>query len=322
VGLTIHWGLVFNRIYLAPWPNDPVRNSLFMRMTASNVKPFEVCDFINGNRLSGRMFNYWTEGGALAFGQKPDEQTGRIPLQLFMDGRAQAAYNHDKYEYWQLIFSGGPEAIKSGGKNLNYASIGEWISTELRKNNVWIISMPTHQAASVFMQAILRNPDWKTVYLDTCQQLVADIQSPQGQALAEAILSQKAYFPDELSRHLSTAMLILETQNASYLQQMAEHALRAFQLRPCASSYMVLQNAMQWPPCRDQGRTILKDFFEDICRRQAELTKQSGSAELLTVAGFTADYLAKIEPEQQNRYRRYQREFRIEADRLMKKAVW
>lgn len=320
--LTVHWALAYKRIYLNPWPNDPVRNSIFMRMTASNVKPFEVCDFINGNRLSGRMFNYWTEGGALAFGQNPDEQTGKIPLQLFMDGRAQAAYNHDKYEYWQLIFSGGPEAIKSGGKNLNYVSIGEWISTELRKNNVWIISMPTHQAASVFMQAILRSPDWKTVYLDSCQQLVADIQTPQGQELTEAILTGKAFFPDELSRHLSTAMLILETQNAGYLQQMAEHASQAFQLRPCASSYMVIQNAMQWPPFRQKGQKLLKDFFDDISRRQDELTKKSGAAELLTVAALAADYLAKTEPENRNRYRQYQQEFRAEADRLMKATVW
>lgn len=320
--LTARWGLVYKRIYLDPWPNDPVRTSLFMRMTASNVKPFEVCDFLNGNHLSGRMFNYWTEGGALAFGQKPDEQTGRIPVQLFMDGRAQAAYNHDKYEYWQLIFSGGPQALQSGGKNLDYAAIGEWISEELRKNNVWLISMPTHQAASVFMQAILRSPHWKTVYLDTCQQLVADLQTPQGKELAEGVLTQKAYFPDELSRHLSTAMLILETQNAPSLQAMAEHASRAFQLRPCASSYMVLQNAMQWPPFREQGRQILKDFFEEVCRRQEEIKKQSGSAELLTVAGFAADYLARVEPEQRSRYRAYQQEFRTEADRLMREAVW
>ncbi|HOQ04453.1 MAG TPA: hypothetical protein PKY88_04500 [Anaerohalosphaeraceae bacterium] len=322
IGLMLYWGLLYKRIYLDPWPNDPVRNSLFMRMTASNVKPFEVCDFINGNHLQGRMFNYWTEGGALAFGQNPDEKTGRIPLQLFMDGRAQAAYNHDKYEYWQLIFSGGPEAVKSGGQKLNYASIGEWISRELRKNNVWIISMPTHQASTVFMQAILRSPDWKIVYLDTCQQLVADLQTPQGKELAEAILAQKAFFPDELSRHLSTAMLILETQNASFLTQMTEHAAQAFRMRPCASSYMVLQNAMQWPPFREQGRQIIKDFFEDICRRRDELKNQSGSAELLTVAGFAADYLAKSEPEQRNRYRQFQQEFRLEADRLMRQAVW
>ncbi len=322
IGLTFYWGLVYKRIYLDPWPNDPVRNSLFMRMTASNIKPFEVCDFINGNHLQGRMFNYWTEGGALAFGQKPDEKTGRIPLQLFMDGRAQAAYNHDKYEYWQLIFSGGPDAVRSGGQNLNYASIGEWISRELRKNDVWIISMPTHQAPTVFMQAILRSPEWKTVYLDTCQQLVADIQSPQGKQLAEAILAQKAFFPDELSRHLSTAMLILETQNTPYLPQMTEHALRGFRLRPCASSYMVLQNAMQWPPFREQGRQIIKEFFEDVCRRRDELSRQAGFAELLTVAGFAADYLAKTEPEQRSRYQQLLQEFRKETDRFMKQAVW
>lgn len=320
--LTVYWGIKFKRIYLDPWPNDPVRHSIFMRMTASNVKPFEVCDFINGNHIRGRMFNYWTEGGALAFGQKPDEQTGRIPLQLFMDGRAQAAYNHDKYEYWQLIFSGGPEAVKAGGKNLNYASIGQWISDELRKNKVWVIIMPTLQASSVFMQGVLRAPSWKTVYLDSCQQMVVDIETPQGKELADSILAETAFFSDDLSRHLSTAMLILETQNAQYINQMAEHAAKAFQVRPCVSSYMVMQNAMQWPPFREQGRQILKDFFEDVCSRQDQLRKQAGVAELLTVAGFAANYLAKTEPEQRNRYLQIEDNFRKEVNQLMKQSVW
>jgi hypothetical protein len=77
-------------------------------MTASNVKPMDISKFINDNRTAGRMFNYWTEGGALAFGQKPDPVTGDIPLKLFMDGRAQAAYNHDTFLLWQTIYYGGP----------------------------------------------------------------------------------------------------------------------------------------------------------------------------------------------------------------------
>ena len=108
LGCGVFWGWKFKNVYLDPWPEDPQYNSVFMRMTASNVKPMDICRFINDNHLTGRMFNYWTEGGAIAFGQKPDPVTGDIPLKLFMDGRAQAAYNHDTFQLWQYIYYGGP----------------------------------------------------------------------------------------------------------------------------------------------------------------------------------------------------------------------
>ena len=82
------WGTRYKQVYLDPWANDDVYDSVFMRMTASNLKPFDVCQFIRENKFSGRVFNHWTEGGAVAFGQEPDEKTGEIPLKLFMDGRA------------------------------------------------------------------------------------------------------------------------------------------------------------------------------------------------------------------------------------------
>ena len=78
----------FNTVYLDYWPADAKFTSVFMRMTASDAKPFAACEFIRKNKLSGKMFNYWTEGGFIAWGQDPDPKTGRIPLQLFMDGRA------------------------------------------------------------------------------------------------------------------------------------------------------------------------------------------------------------------------------------------
>ncbi len=58
------------------------------------------------------MFNYWTEGGFIAWGQTPDAD-GHTPLQLFMDGRAQAAYDYDAYGIWSEIMSGGPTPMKA-----------------------------------------------------------------------------------------------------------------------------------------------------------------------------------------------------------------
>ncbi len=85
-------------------------------MTASYAKPFEACEFMRLNKLSGIMFNYWTEGGFIAWGQEPDPETGRIPLQLFMDGRAQAAYDVSVFDLWSDIFSGGPLPYAAAGR--------------------------------------------------------------------------------------------------------------------------------------------------------------------------------------------------------------
>ena len=91
--LTIWWGYWYKVIYLDPWPDSNYLTSVFMRMTASYAKPFKACQFIRDNNLKGTVFNYWTEGGFVAYGQIPDPNTGKTPLQLYMDGRAQAAYN-------------------------------------------------------------------------------------------------------------------------------------------------------------------------------------------------------------------------------------
>ena len=108
LGLGSWWTLKFKRVYLDPWHNDQKLTSVFIRMTASDAKPFYACRFIKDNKLKGKMFNYWTEGGFIAWGQDPDPNTGKTPLQLFMDGRAQAAYDRRAYDLWANIMFGGP----------------------------------------------------------------------------------------------------------------------------------------------------------------------------------------------------------------------
>ena len=49
----IGWGMKFKRVYLDAWPTDTKLNSVFMRMTASDAKPFYACRFIRDNELEG-----------------------------------------------------------------------------------------------------------------------------------------------------------------------------------------------------------------------------------------------------------------------------
>jgi hypothetical protein len=153
LGLGTWWGLKFKAVYLDPWPSDPRLSSVFMRMTGSYTKPFYACEFIKGNNLKGKMFNYWTEGGFIALGQQPDPNTGKTPLQIFMDGRAQAAYGPKAYKVWLNLMSGGPTAknVRAAGRQFtsaDYEKIGQWIDKQLKKRDVWVILMPPGRALS------------------------------------------------------------------------------------------------------------------------------------------------------------------------------
>ena len=117
------------------------------------------------------MFNYWTEGGFIAYGQEPDPNTGKTPLKLFMDGRAQAAYEPEKYNLWMNIMSGGPIAQnirlrRQKPKNADYIAMGRWINEQLKEHNVWLVMMPSTQFDEYFMYGITRVPDWQTVFLN------------------------------------------------------------------------------------------------------------------------------------------------------------
>ncbi len=158
-GFGLMWGTAFKHVYLDPWPLDAKYKSVFMRMTASYSKPFEACEFMRINKLSGKMYNYWTEGGFIAWGQEPDPNTGESPLKLFMDGRAQAAYDVPTFDLWSDILSGGPipSAAARAGRTLtgkDYVQVSTWITEQLRKYGVWVVLMPDLQFDKTFTIAL------------------------------------------------------------------------------------------------------------------------------------------------------------------------
>ncbi|GAH32711.1 unnamed protein product, partial [marine sediment metagenome] len=116
-------------------------------MTASDAKPFYACKFIKDNKLNGKMFNYWTEGGFIAWGQEPDLKTGRIPLQLFIDSRAQRAYDIKMYRSWLEITAGGPiaQSARKEKRKLtaeDYTKIDQWIDETFKRYGIWVVLMP------------------------------------------------------------------------------------------------------------------------------------------------------------------------------------
>lgn len=299
LGFGIWAGWRYKVVYMDPWAADPVFTSVFMRMTASFLKPFEACQFIRDNKLSGKMMNYWTEGGFIAWGQAPDPNTGKTPLQLFMDGRAQAAYNIQAFDQWSYIWAGGApvEEILTSGRKIgseDYPKIGQWISQKLRSYGVWVALVPAQQFDSMFARGLEASGQWPAVYIDNKQKLYVDIDSPRGRELFEGVLTGKTIYPDEFLNHLNLAfqMLVYETSEKAK-QEGLDHAMTAYRLQPTPMPMLLILG----PAGRvEQLRPQIKAFCEEICRdfeaNIKKYRKQHGFRARLEAVRMASEWLA------------------------------
>jgi len=301
--LGVFWGLRFYRVYLAPWPSEHQYASVFMRMTASHLKPFEVCRFINDNQLTGRMFNHWTEGGALAFGQTPDPETGEIPLKLFMDGRAQAAYNHSTFILWNEISNGGPPAksLLQRGKKVtewsveDFRSVGEWIDNQLKTRDVWVTVMPVSQDQpdSIFLRSLRSLPNWKTAYTDRVQRLLVDTDSPQGKQLIRNVLDGTATFPDKMSESLTRTNAIIENNSVQQMDSLYTIARQGVDAFPHPATLIALSRVSGVPAYRDKVTEDMKNYVADFDRNWKSYLAQDGFLYRLSSAEVASTYLAR-----------------------------
>jgi hypothetical protein len=265
--LALWWGYRFKSVYLDPWPADPQLKSVFMRMTASDAKPFLACEFLRQNKLSGNMFNYWTEGGFIAWGEEPDPETGRIPLQLFMDGRAQAAYDVPTFDLWTSIMSGGPTVRKAFATNArltgaDYAKIGDWVGGELRKRKVWVVLMPNGQFDKPFTAGLDSSKDWRIVFLNDKEKLFVDITSPQGAELYQAMLTGKAVYPDEYSRNLALGHNLLMLADPARKKSGLELIVSAFNSNPTPAPVIEMWVAAQFPELQPRIDQVCQEYVQ------------------------------------------------------------
>ena len=327
LGLGTLWTVKYKYIYLDPWPIDDRYTSVFMRMTASHLKPFEVCEFINDNQISGRVFNYWTEGGAVAFGQKPDPQTGQIPLKLFMDGRAQAAYNHDKFRLWQMIHSGGPPAHNAriqDGKVMpeQLEEVGQWINEQLRKYDVWVVLMPKTQENSTFMRALERTPDWKTAYLDNTQHLRVDIKTPQGKQLIDKVLNDEAVFPDAYSKNMTISTAIIENNHHQRFNDLYPLIKAAFEEHPNPASTLAMTRLVSFPRIREQIISDFQAYLDDFIQHQEVYQNQDGYFPRLASAEISARFLLRFQPEEKGTFEELSEAFRNSLQSINRTHIW
>ncbi len=327
LGFGVFWTMKYKRVYLDPWPTDDRYNSVFMRMTASHLKPFGVCEFINDNQISGQVFNYWTEGGAVAFGQQPDPKTGQIPLKLFMDGRAQAAYDHDTFRLWQTIHSGGPHARKAMMKGGEISpeqmkKAGEWIDDQLKNHDVWVALMPKSQENSTFMRALRSTANWKTAYIDNTQHLLVNIETPKGKELINKILTDEAVFPDAYSKNITTSTAIFENNCRQRFKDLYPLTKAAFEERQDPTSVLAMTRLKSLPALRTSIITDLQAGLDDFVQRQNAYRKQDGYFLRLASAEISARFLLQFYPKEKDQFAKLSKTLRNEIKSLSKDHIW
>ena len=332
----ISWGLKFKYVYLDAWPVDPKLNSVFMRMTASHAKPFYAGKFIRDNKLKGNMFNYWTEGGFIAWAQEPDPDTGRTPLRLFMDGRAQAAYDRRAYEVWQAVLSGGPvvESAHVRRRKLtsaDYTEIGRWVSDRLRKRKVWVVLMILSDqkiAKGAFVKGLEHNPDWPVVFFNNKQKLFVDITTPQGQELFNGIFNGKTIYPDDFTMNLILAHnMLLFGKETDVKKRGLRHAIKAFTLEPSVAPMERILYAARYPELRPIIVDFCKKYFDTFDKNRHLWVEKDGYHHRTAAATYAGSYLRGIAKAQGNTklvkfYDAKIQEFNSEVKRLGAKKRW
>ncbi len=292
------WGLKFKYVYLDPWPGDSKLNSVFIRMTASDAKPFYAMKFIRDNKLNGIMFNYWTEGGFIAWGEEPDPNTGHTPLQLFMDGRAQAAYNRKTFDIWTFIMTGGLEGsvgyqivgnaqarASITGQELDdiltvddYIKIGQSIGEELQKRNVWIAMMPTGQFNSIFMKGLERNPNWRTVFVNDRQKILVDTTTEQGKKLFLGIFDETTVYPDDFHRNLIRAhSWLMFKPGINEKKQGLEFAFQAFNDNPSRTAILeIMTYGENFDELAPEVDIFIENYFNNFLKNKDSWATQDG----------------------------------------------
>ena len=337
IGFGTWWGYKFWRVYLAAWPSDTNLNNIFIRMTASDAKPFYAMKFIKDNKLSGNMFNYWTEGGFIAWGQEPDPNTGRTPLRLFMDGRAQAAYNRRAYDVWQGITAGGriayerDAAARAREQDLDaedYREIGKWIDGKLKERDVWIVLWPPSQRETPFLDAIEHMQNWQIVYFDNKQRIIVDTEQEKGRELFGRVLRGEAKYPDDFTKQLMIAHSIrIFSRDKQEIEKGFNAAVEAFSLKPSLASARELNAYSRYAELKDRIGKVFSAYMQKLLENRKSLRKKNGRGDRLLAGMYSASYLLRVARESGDRdaavhYNKEIIELRRDHDELMMDKRW
>ena len=327
-------GAKYYRIYLSPWPFDPHNDSEFMRMTASYREPLLVSEFMRLNKLNGKMFNHWTSGGSLVWGQEPDLETGRTSVQLFIDGRAQAAYKRQVMEAWDDLWFAGDVGDKFWGSGkrpstADFTKMGAWVDKTLKRKKIWLAQVPERELNGYFYWALGHTQTWRIVYVDNQQKLLADLAADEGKRLFSGIEDGRVLFPNNFTRLLNQGHSSLAYgQNPESREKGLNLVFQAYEEKPSPAPVIAITRiAIHDPRLIPEITRFCETSFQDFQANKLEYAKQGGYGMRLEAMGIVCDYLrqeAQKRQDEQTARMHAERaaEYREELEGLRAAMLW
>jgi hypothetical protein len=283
------WGWRFFQVYVRPWPHADGPSSLFSRATWVHRRGFDVCQFIRENRLEGRMYNSWVEGGSLEWCQQPDPDSGRTPLQVFIDGRAQGAFPPNAMVRYLALEGGGPIGLTgiSEGREMRREEakqIGAWLEARLKEEGVSVVLLPEEDSQKPIMRGLLNRDNWQVAFLAPYHVLFVNVDTPRGRELVTGVFDGTTRFPDESSRLLTRSYNLFRRGDLDDAREGLSCAIQAFSVEPVALAVQTARRAAAFPqlvPRLDEfARGIVSDYQRNLKRYLSEpgFLKRNGAA--------------------------------------------
>lgn len=138
--------VVLGVVWLAPYPLRP--EAAFHYLVLEDTFPVETVNFIERNRLSGKVFAEYSWGGYLHY--RTDGA-----MKVFIDGRADTLFAAETYERYQRVATGQPawaEVVESSG-----AEFFLW---------------PTRGGNFQYLLALVETDRWRVLYIDAVSGLL------------------------------------------------------------------------------------------------------------------------------------------------------
>jgi len=330
--VALGYALAFGRTFYGPWPFDERRVSFSERALQTAGLPWDACRFVRVNGIQGRMWNFWEMGGFWAACQDGDAVTGRIPVQITFDGRAQVAYDINARRLYDLFDAGGPTGLRLDAAARDASPeesevIRTWVDRSLPEENVWIAHLPERKKASRLTVALFSLPQWQPVYQDERDTLLVDTSTAQGAALAAAVDAGEVEFPDEPARLLTLAYRTLVTDGPAGLAKAFALARQAYVLRPSPRAVVLASGAARNIEVTAAARAFCREIVDDAIRRHAEIVREHGGYTRLAAAVEAARYLQQAAQSARDEAGRRQATEQLrwlaqEANRLVAASEW
>lgn len=280
--------------YVAPWPPDARHASVFDRLTHTYLRPHGAMQFLAANGVEGRILVPWEEGGFVAAAQRPDPATGRVPLQVLIDGRAQEAFPASTLVAYQELVAGGPVAATLSAAarpptDAEAAALRRWVEQRLEELGIGLVLVTPASKESVLALALFNAAEWHVVYLDEYHSLLASRRLAP--ALVAAVEAGTAAFPDGQAAALTRAYRGLRVGGAAGLDEAFRQAIAACEPVPSARAVGFGVQAAAGQAREAELRTWLAQLAERVLADRQRLSREDGYWRHLAAARVALGWL-------------------------------